>query len=256
MSISFICIFNNKVQLDRMLKHSYDTVLAEIGIGIKTNLLLIDNRDRKYKSASNAFNKEIQKIYGDLGDILVFIHQDIAFDNVNFWSHLVEEFYMNQNQIIGAAGVNINGKVLSNLKYFENKSYITEYQIDKKEEVLSLDECCFAIPKELFLKLYFDENTCDHWHLYGVDLCYCARELYGTIVTVLPDVIYHKERKGGLSVDRHYLDTLWKVTKKHRKFTDRIYTSCYNIKTNPILATLDILKYRIRIVARKVLKKK
>ena len=255
-SISFICVYNNEKQLNDMLLSSINRLESSFkDNNLFYSLLLIDNRGNTYKSAAEAYNNSISKNKEKLGDILVFLHQDIAFDTIDFWIHLVKEIQMDDNQIIGAAGINVAGEVISNLKYLEDKSYITEHQISKKEEVLSLDESCFAISNVLFQKIGFDERVCNHWHLYGVDLCYSAREKYETRVSVLPAEIYHKERQGGLSVDKYYLSTLWKVIKKHKPFTDRIYTSCYTIKTNPFLAALDISMYRGRIVAKELFKR-
>jgi len=254
--ITFICIYNNEKQLKDMLLSSFERLGPSFATSnIAFSLLLVDNMKNIYKSAAQAYNINVTNHLDELGKILVFLHQDIAFDHISFWIQLVNEFRNNSNQIIGAAGIRVENKVVSNLKYFDDKSYITEYQIDKKEEVLSLDECCFAITKDLFQKIRFDEKVCDHWHLYGVDLCYSAREKYGTTVSVLSEAIYHKERQGGLSVDEYYLNTLWKLTKKHRPFTNCIYTSCYTIKTNPFFAALDIVMYRGRIVARKLIKR-
>ena len=221
--------------------------------GLSYNIISVNNKTGLYSSASQAYNTIVKNNENNLGRIIVFLHQDIAFDNIDFWIRLVDDFKDDLNQVIGAAGINSNGRVLSNLKYAEDKSYITKNQITNKIQVLSLDECCFAISKEIFLKLFFDEETCNHWHLYAVDLCYSAQEKYCTKVSVIPEEIYHKDKRGGLSVDKYYLNTLWKIVKKYRKFTDTIYTSCYTIKTNMVLAALDIAIYRLRIVARHII---
>lgn len=252
--ITFICVYNNEEQLQGMLLHSFeksDNALSAAGLSY--NIISVNNKTGLYGSASQAYNTIVKNNENNLGRIIVFLHQDIAFDNIDFWIRLVDEFKDEQNQIIGVAGIDGLGRVLSNLKYLEDKSFITENHITQKTRVLSLDECCFAISKELFLKLFFDEDTCNHWHLYAVDLCYSAQEKYCTMVSVIPEEIYHKEKRGGLSVDKYYLDTLWKIVKKYRMFTDTIFTSCYTIQTNMVLATLDIAIYRLRLVVRHII---
>ena len=228
MKYSLICCWNDPKQLQELLLDSYSKVY---GHGEKPTLLLIDNSANKYKSAAEAFNTEYEAHQEELDDILIFLHQDIAFDDTSFFERIAHELSDNKQQIIGAAGMNKKGSVCSNLKYRDNNEYIVKQQINAKESVESVDECCFAIPKELFKRLKFDVKTCDHWHLYGVDYCYSAKD-DGILSYVIPESLYHKHNDtGGLITDLHFLRTMWKLVRKHGKKHSIIYAPCYIIET-------------------------
>ena len=138
----------------------------------------------------------------------------------------------NPNQILGVAGMPKGGRTISNLKYLKTGKYITTTQVAEKTEVHSLDECYFAMTKELYFKMKFDEQTCSHWHLYAVDFCYEARRKYGIKSYVLPESIYHKmDGASGLSTDIHFLWTMFKMTRNYQKEFNIIYTPCYIVST-------------------------
>lgn len=244
--ITFICVYNNRKQLDEMLLKSLDKINA-------TNMILFDNTKKVFRSAAEAYNTIISSNLNILTSVLVFLHQDIAFDNDEFCKRLVCELHSNPEQLLGFAGMSQCGRTVSNLKYWRNKHFITKSQIKEKTEVYSLDECCFALTKELFLRLYFDQYVCNNWHLYAVDLCYEAKRKFGIKSYVLPEVIYHKQEEGsgGLYVDSFFLQTLWRMTRKYRRDFTVLHTPCIHIQTNLLLAALKILKSYLKVIYRK-----
>lgn len=228
MSYTLICVYNNRDQLEEMLGKSCEKTFLNRG----GNLLLIDNRKGKYTSCAEAYNRELEMHRDVLGDVLVFLHQDIAFDDDLFIHRLEEEFRANPLQLLGFAGMPTAGYTVSNLRYFRTKQFITQAQIKEKTEVESLDECCFAMTKEMYWKFRFDEKICHHWHLYAVNFCYEARQWAGVRSYVLPESIYHKmDGTQGLNTDYHFLWTIWKMTKKYCHDFKVIYTPCYIIGT-------------------------
>ena len=244
MKYSFICCWNDPKQLQELLLDSYTKVYGQGEE--KPMLLLIDNSARKYKSAAEAFNSEYEAHKQELDDILIFLHQDIAFDNSSFFDRIAQELLNDQQQIIGAAGINKNGSVFSNLKYKDNEKYIVKQQINAKQSVESIDECCFAMHKELFERVRFDASTCNHWHLYGVDFCYSAKK-YGIPSYVIPEPLYHKHNDtGGLITDKHFLRTMWNLVRKHSKQHNRIYAPCYIIGTRIDKAIAKLAKTAIK----------
>ena len=80
MRYSLICCWNDPKQLQELLLDSYTHVYNQEE---KPTLLLIDNSANKYKSAAEAFNSEYEAHKQELDDILIFLHQDIAFDNAS-----------------------------------------------------------------------------------------------------------------------------------------------------------------------------
>lgn len=243
-SFSFICCYNNKIQLESMLIPSLKIINSiDIGNGSKSQYthLLIDTNKKGYKSAAQAFNRELAAHYNQLGDILVFCHQDIAFFNQDLWIRAEKEFRKDMNQLLGIAGMPKTGHAVTNSKLLDNDRYLTSVQTKEKKEVESLDECCFMIPKSIYKKLKFDEKICHHWHLYAVDYCYAARIQYGTRSYVLPESIYHKKNaEGSLTTDNHFLKSMWKMTRKYSNCVNRIYAPCYIIPTNIIESILKL----------------
>ncbi len=112
-TITFICVYNNISQLNFLLNRS----LSNAGGGYPK--LLINNINHKYSSCAEAYNRELQQHDNDLGDILVFLHQDIAFDNDDWLERIKIELQTNPNQILGFAGNvhqranNFRSKILS-----------------------------------------------------------------------------------------------------------------------------------------------
>ena len=230
MKFTFVCCWNNATQLETLLKPSL-SILQKSGIDFNT--LLIDTKAKGYHSAAEAFNKETKQMQGELGDVLVFLHQDIAFDNASLFQRIAVELQREPNQILGVAGMPESSRTVSNLKYHATHQYITRTQLTEKAEVCSLDECLVAISTSLFQKVRFDEKTCSGWHLYVVDLCYEARRRFGTRSFVLPESIYHKaDGQEGLSCDNTFLSTMWRIIKKYKTDYDSIYTPCYIVSTH------------------------
>lgn len=241
--ISIMCCYNDRKCLESMLlsglKYQSD----------KYELLLIDNNKKKYKSAAEAYNKEISKVKGD---IIIFLHQDVILDDTQFLAKVINIFEENPNIILGLAGIKKNGKVYSNLRYYKTKEYITTQRVEKNlEEVESIDECFVAIKKNNFDKLKFDEEVCDGWHLYAVELCYAAKTSEMNIKTmVAPLYAYHKMLPGK-RVTRDFLKGINKVCEKYKKTEEQIYAPCYILRTGFPKKHLKLLKTYIKLFLKK-----
>ena len=240
--ITFICCYNNTKQLNKMLLKSIEKIPSG-----NTNLFLIDSKEQNFKSAAEAYNRTLRDKWEEIGDIIIFLHQDIAFDNIDFINHIKEEFTNKPLQIIGFAGITDKGIVYSNLKYYNTKEYITRNQLtEDKIEVGSIDECCFATTKQVLKEIGFDEKCCSHWHLYAVDLCYNAKRK-NIVSFIISDVIYHKEDgRDGLYTDYHFLKTMWKMVLKYRNDFTTIYAPCYICTTNPFKAFIRLARTAIK----------
>lgn len=231
MTISYICLYYDKAELNRMLLQS----LANTKSNKDSNdhIILIDNSRKQYTSCAQAYNNVLSK-EKDLGDILIFLHSDIAFENRDFENRILHEFQKDRNQIIGIAGVALNGTVYSNAKHRQTKQCVAiPFSGPNKIECLSLDECFFAVPKELFLQNQFDECNCFSWHLWATDFCYDVKRKYGVKSYVIPEEVYHKENEdGGLTVDKTFLKTMWKLRKKYKKDFSKIENCCFTCPTH------------------------
>ena len=245
--ISIVCVYNNETILNEYLIKSLDSATS------KYELILVDNRENKFKSASEALNFGGNKAKGDY---IAFIHQDIKFNSQNFLDEL--EAILNKTNDLGIAGMagvseDIKG-VISNIVQGESSDSVGKNKIEKPLKVQTLDECLIVIPSSVFDRLKFDEKTCDDWHLYGVDYSLSVGEL-GFSAYVLPMCIYH--RSPGYSMSEGYDITMKKLLKKHKDNYKWIYTTLGNYNTHlplslqknakkvliPVLKALNLWKY-------------
>jgi GT2 family glycosyltransferase len=225
--ISIICCTNNLDTYEEMLLQSLKMQKAIFEI------VLIDNKDNTYLSGASALNAGAKQAKGEY---FIFAHQDISFIDPNFLNNIVG--YINDlNAIVGVAGILDGRGVVTNLKQGIDKKPGGEFQLDKPYKVQTLDEVFIACHRSVFEQVYFDENTCNDWHLYGVDFCLTASEK-GIQSYVIPDEIYHKS-SGKISLG--YAMTLRKVLKKHRKSFDKVYTTCTVSSTKKIRSTQYII---------------
>ena len=243
---TILCCYNNREELEQMLLPSLKRQTAPY------RLRLIDSRKEGYRSAAEAYNRTLEAEMGKndtKNDFLLFIHQDVAFDESDFLQQLELALLEHPGCIAGLAGVTPAGIILSNLRYRETGSYITRRQLDRPTEAASLDECLFAMPWDVWHKVRFDEHTCDHWHLYAVDLCYAARLVLHAKSYILPLTAYHKQNPGkGLYTDGHFMRGMRRMIKKYRHSYPQLYTTCYRTSTRLVPAMIHMLRIKCDIL--------
>lgn len=227
--ISVICVYNDLQLYNNFIKSSLEKQT------VKYELIALDNTNNKFKSAAEALNHGSKKANGKY---LMFVHQDVKLNGEN-WLESSEKLLDNINKL-GVAGVAGIGKkytrILSNIKHGVPPKDAGKIKINNIEEVQTLDECLFILKKEVFNRYCFDENTCDGWHLYAVDLC-LSLEKKGYVNIVMPLPVYHlstghkkiNKIKMILNIGRlpvEYYNCLKKVIQKHRVYYKYIYTTC------------------------------
>ena len=117
----------------------------------------------------------------------------------------------------------------------------------KKDEIYEapylcekVDECCFRMTRECFNRLRFNEEVCDGWHLYAVEMCLIGKimELGGGYNPGIKhfsvgnvDSNYMKKFKQLLSIYHHqgYISTTCK-SMPCNLFYDYVYFSIWSIK--------------------------
>lgn len=219
--ISIVCVYNDKNILENFLLKSLKNQTA------KFELILLDNRQEQFKSAAEALN------YGGeqaKGKYLMFVHQDVDLYS-NTWLEEVKKI-LDKLPNLGIAGVAGKSKnkegVITNIKHGSPPRFAGKIQFEKLTKVQTVDECLIIIPKSLFTKLQFDENTCNDWHLYAVDYCLNVQKI-GFNSYVIPMFIYHKSP--GYSMSEQYHKTLKKILKKYRNYYAMVYTTMGNWST-------------------------
>jgi len=203
-------------------------------------------------------------------DYIMFVHQDVDLSS-NTWLEEVEKI-LNELSNLGIAGVAGRSKnedgVITNIKYDNPPRLAGKIQIGKPTEVQTVDECLTIIPKSVFTKLQFDENTCNEWHLYAVDYSLSIRKL-GYNIYIIPMYIYHLsigfKPKGKLKAvlegiyPKSYYLSMKKLMNKHKIYYKKIYTTCGIYKTTcPLFLqrVQSIIKNRLELLLKKIMVKK
>ena len=204
--MSIICVYNNENILEEYLIKSLNRQTE------KYELILIDNRENKFKSAASALNFGAKKAHGEY---LVFAHQDIYFSDENWIKNTTKQLKnLNNTGIVGVAGKTIDSLVRSNIKQGLNPVDVSPFKITKAEKASTLDECLFIIPKTVFDKYDLNENICDDWHLYAVEYVYNIKN-QGLEAYIIPTTLEHRSK--GASMSETYYTTLPKLQKKYLK---------------------------------------
>lgn len=235
--VTIICCYTNENMFKEFVLNSLSKQNKEY------KLIGIDNREGIYKSASSAYNAVLPSIDTEY---CVFLHQDIAFDQCDFLEQVENFLRNNKNSIYGFCGMSNDGVVYSNLRYKQTDLYITAHQISKDTLCESVDECCFAIStRRLKLLGGFDEDICDGWHLYAVELSIRNYVKNGNCY-ISPLSIYHKaDNIGGLETDNNFLRSMRRICLKY-KDKKMIYAPCYICSTNLIDRELRLLRSYVK----------
>lgn len=229
--ISVVCVFNDEKVFNELLGAS----LKEQTVPYQ--LAALDNRGGRFKSAAQALNYGANQASGDY---LMFVHQDVDLCFPDFLEK--SEQILNKISNLGVAGVagavksTILSKLISNIKHGFPPKQVSPHKLTKPTQAQTVDECLMFMPKNVFSEVQFDELTCPHWHLYGVDLC-LSLKLRGFDTYVLPLEIYHRSMPAGVKnltqiiknggvIPKEYHSTLRDVLKKHRSDYKKIYTTC------------------------------
>lgn len=221
--VSLICCYTNPKLVDELKKSVNDFQSYQI------EWVMIDNSRGSYSSAASALNAGAQI---STTDILIFLHQDIEFDNENTLDLICQE--AKKGKIVGVAGRKINGGALvTNIDDGLNGERHHSYPFQSSyEDVLTCDECLIAMTREVYNNVDgFNETVFDGWHFYGVDLCLRAYKK-GIQSCVVPSKLWHKS-KG--SHDKNWKRYEEKLRRIYRNDFQVIFYPCGRCYTNPVL---------------------
>ena len=220
--ISLICVYNDENQFQNELKASLDKQNEDY------ELIAINNVSNSFKSAAAALNYGSEKA---TGDILIFSHQDIYLkrdDEIKRFACAIEKCEI--GSIVGTQGVREKSKV-----YYTNITAGAIYDdriIDEYKEnlydVSCVDEGFFGMKRETWEALKFNEDLCDNWHLYCVEMCLHTRK-NGAKVYIYPSQLHHFSM-GTISLG--YMDNLKRLCSTYRSSFKYVWTTCYKVRTN------------------------
>lgn len=207
--------------------------------GVPHEYLRIDNRSGA-SGICNAYNRGIERASGDL---LVFVHEDAFFMEPG-WGATVEQKFSADPALglLGVAGTQylfadrmswtaagrpfLRGRVVHELDAGK-RFFMTAFSVDKADaEVVAVDGLFFAVQRELFNHIRFDERTFDRFHFYDLDICMQVRQTHRILVTW--DILI-KHCSGGNPDDTWRLAGLAFL----EKYRDRLPASCAPFPPDP-----------------------
>ena len=232
--VDIIVCYNNE-KLYRDLEKS---IQDRGGSGVQWNIIGVDNTKNSFRSAAEAYN---QAFKNSTGECVIFCHQDVLFLEKSL-SAIAEKCLNFPHTLWGAAGVEKAGQIISNMSVLKEGWKYGTLEKGSDAKVQTLDECMIAASRSLFEKFQFDEETCNGWHLYAVDLSLqCILQNYE--VKVLDANIVHLS---GGNMDYSFWKTEKSLVKKYRGKIHKINTTCFWTYTNPLLFMLLRLYRRVR----------
>lgn len=236
MKVSVICVFNNPEQLSKQLINSLNRQ------DVKFEIIKVDGRCNRYKSAAQALN------YGASvakGDVLIFSHQDIVIEEADGLKRIANFIHEKPiGSVIGVAGA-IEGNRRNKGNYISGND--TPERIKNPVTASTVDECFFGMRRDTYELHHFDEFLCDDWHLYAVEQCLYHRK--DSKIYIYPIKVHHYS-PGKISLK--YMDGLIKLADHYHGNYKYIWTTCYKIKSNPLTCRLLRNAWLInRIVRRK-----
>ncbi len=231
--IDVVCVYT-KPELVQQMKQS----ALENGGYADVNFILLDNTSGRFSSAAQAYNYAL--CHECKSEVIIFCHQDIV-----FYENAVIAVYnlcqKNENVLYGAAGAVSNRCLLlchvprlySHIWQGTGQNTFRYESLSAGEirDVFTLDECLIAANRKLFDTVRFDEQTCDNWHMYAVELslqCHVKR----IPVCVFDANVLHLSM--GVITPSFYA-TVEKVVAKYKKHFKVIVYPCGGVYTGPVL---------------------
>lgn len=225
--VSVVCVYNDEKTFENQLEKSLKKQ------NIEYELIALNNKNGKFSSAAKALN------YGAKlakGDVIIFAHQDVVLKGEGELKNCVTRMKsLPLGTIIGAAGAKEKNK-----KHFGTYTSGPDYNAGLRTvewdvmEVSCIDEMFFGMTKETYEMYGFNENICDNWHLYGVEISLHARKEKHS-VCVIPIQIHHFSH-GRISIG--YMKCLKSLVKYYHKDFKYIWTTCFKIPASPIFLEL------------------
>jgi glycosyltransferase involved in cell wall biosynthesis len=201
----------------------------------------VDNTGKRFPSAAKALNSGASAA---MGEIIVFMHQDLYLIERD----AIEKIYLrlastNKPTLLGVAGyLHDEEEVIFNLYHFEERiQRAKRFDAERLYTVETVDECLVACRKEVWERYRFDEDTCDNWHFYAVDLSYQIALDAGTVV-VYPLALWHYS--GGVRNEEFYIG-LCRMCGKYRGKLKRINSTCLQCRTTFWSCHYLLLKYEV-----------
>jgi hypothetical protein len=224
--ISVICAANNEEVLHTALLPS-----LEKQTDVSTEVITVNAQEHGFTSAAETLNYGASKAKGEL---LVFVHQDVVFEEETVLSRVEAYYRQYEFGIAGVAGVLRQGDALhtvTNIHHGKDHLPAGAIQLENGPVAVdSLDECMLVIPAKVFRQHPFSDLG-QTWHLYGTDYALKMKQEHLPVL-VLPIDLWHLSE--GASLNGNYFDAIWNLACIYRNQVSRIDTIFGTWPTEPL----------------------
>lgn len=240
--VTIVCCLNDRERYERELVQTL-TEQTENYV-----LIGIDNKGNMFSSCSSAYNSVLSEI---TTPYVIFAHQDILLSSPETLKRFVDRLEeLQTGDILGVAGVEIQSKkIVSTILHGKDRTGVTG-SVDQLEGLLeceTVDECFFGCRTETIRKMMFNEELCDNWHLYAVELCLRARKAGGKVYICDTKMVHTSTG----TISHGYCKGLFRLCEYYKKDYDVIYTTCSTCRTGFVPRCLYCLKREVaRIIYR------
>lgn len=174
----------------------------------KLELVTIDNnQNRKFSCISKAYN------YGaniSHGRILMFIHQDVKFNDILWYKQLLNYCKTTDFGLIGSCGVS-QGKIYYSDRIVTEKNKGLRFYEPMKASIV--DEPIIVVKRETFDKYQFDEKTIVGFHLCAAEYSLRMRK-HGLDVILFPINFSHYNHSSLTPTSQRNHMKAWLLTAK------------------------------------------
>jgi len=217
-------------------------------IGIKYELIIIDNSETKY-SIFEAYNEGVRR---SKYAYLCFMHDDILYHTQDWGKKVITHFQHQDTGMLALAGGHciLNtpsswwfSRITSANFIQGNSSGEASSKYEKRisdnnlrSEVAAIDGFWFCIPKKLFDEIRFDDQLYDSFHFYDMDISFQISDL-GYKIYIIYDVLAEHFSKGKITIE-------WLLSANifYNKWKSKLPKVCgINISTIDILPVLTDL---------------
>lgn len=221
-----IIICSRKADISQELK---DNIASTIGC--EYELCVIDNSRNEY-SIFTAYNEGVRRAKGD---ILCFMHEDVLFHTEGWGGKVMNLLHRPDVGIVGIEG----GHFLPSVPmYWSNTPFVSDYVIDNDHgrlenffkcdyfdedgvaEVVVCDGVFFAMKKDMFSHIRFDDDYYSGFHMYDMDLCMQIQQMGMQCIVTNTILLEHAWSEGDMKNKKGmdmFLVNLCKFVKKWEK---------------------------------------
>jgi hypothetical protein len=187
-SVSIVCVYNDLA----VRQHCLDRSILAADQNPSVEYIPVDNTQGTYASAGAALN------YGcsiAKNEVIVFAHQDVYLHSLAAITRVANLTQTQGFAVIGAIGINRMGRIVG---YIRDRTVLLGTAVEEPEEVDSVDEVLFMVPRSLVLREKITESPEMAWHAYAVEYGLRMREM-GLRVAVANIPLTHNSRTANLT---------------------------------------------------------